>query len=175
MKLHLSLLSIFATVITGIPTVPVQRAIDLERFENPVVAKGQYGRRGKHVERKGVESRVVNGNTLLCSAANCGTPTIAVCDANIKTTSFGTPDSQICSTGPFGIGIGFRSPCVIQFLNQLPNDETTCISAALFIELVHDVLNSCVNNTELGVGGCVELEGSGGHVCVGTSESDKCF
>ena len=175
MKLYLSL-SIFAAVITGMPSVSAQRWIDPESIERSVVSERQYGRRGIDVERK-AESRRVMGTTPICSAATCGRPTTAECASILKRagTSFTPSDRQYCSQDLDVLGFGLGGPCQIGFCGHKPNNESTCISARQWAELVDDILNSCVNNPEVRVGGCIDLEDSG-RVCVGDNEpSNACF
>jgi len=152
MKLHLSLLSILPTLIAGMPSGPLERSTD--------------------IERKSIESRLVKGNTQFCSATTCGVPTNADCLLNLATLEKQPADFQHCTTASFNLFFG-AGACQLIFGGHKPNNQTTCISSEHLVELLREVLNTCVNNSDLGVGGCIELEDSG-HVCVRTENFGGC-
>jgi hypothetical protein len=176
MKLYLCLLSLFSNFVTAMPSKALQRSSN-ESLDPPVdlgdlsVGEGQNSGLRINVEHEPVDgfgSRLGKRDSLFCNETLCGKISVSEFLPTLKLVDTFYPNSTVCADqDQVDIGVDFQA----SFASH--RSGKTCIVLKSVTSLTNELFNACVKNSNIGSGGCVELEDTG-RVCIRNAKASTC-
>ena len=136
------------------------------------VGEGQNNGLSINVEHEPVDgfgSRLGKRDSLFCNETLCGKISVSEFLPTLKLVDEFNPDSTSCADhDQVDIGADFKA----SFASH--RNEKTCILLKSMTSLTNELFKACVKNSNIGSGGCVELEDSG-RVCIRAKASFRCL